>query len=95
MSYARRAALAERKALLAARASLDRTRLALAIHDVKAIVAPAPNRAQMSRVRPVAAILVGVVAPLLGLTRFGRWLRIASLAAAAWRIARVWRAAPR
>ncbi len=95
MSDARRAALAERKALLAARAGLDRARLALAIHDVKVMVTPPPNRAQMSRVRPVAAILVGVVAPLLGLSRFGRWLRIASLAAAAFRIARVWRGAPR
>lgn len=95
MSYARRAALVERKALLAARAGLDRARLALAIHDVKVMVTPQPNRAQMSRVRPVAAILVGVVAPLLGLSRFGRWLRIASLAAAAFRIARVWRGAPR
>ena len=91
----RRAELAERRQLLVARASLDRARLSLAIHDIKTMVAPAPQRTQMSRVRPVAAVLVGIVAPLLGLARFGRWLRIASLAAAAFRIARVWRSASR
>jgi hypothetical protein len=95
VSSTRRTVLEERKALLVARAGLDRARLALAIHDVRVMVTPTPNRTQMSRIRPVAAVLVGVVAPLLGLSRFGRWLRIASLAVAAWRIARTWHSAAR
>jgi hypothetical protein len=91
VSAARLAALADRKALLAARAELDRAQVLLAIHDVKSIVSPTADASQLARARPVAAVLVGVLAPMLGRTRFGRWLRFASLAVAAYRIARSWR----
>ncbi len=91
MSHAQ-AEIADRKALLAARAELDRARVTLAMHEVKAIVFPAPGAAHDGVVRPVAAMLVGLVAPALGTSRFRRWLRIASWGVAAWRVARNWRA---
>ena len=84
--------IANRKALLAARAELDRARVTLAMLDVKAIVFPAPGAAHAGVVRPAAAMLVGLIAPALGMSRFRRWLRIASWGVAAWRVARNWRA---
>lgn len=86
------AEIANRKALLSARAELDRARVTLAIHEVKAIVFPPPGAAHAGVVRPVAAMLVGLIAPALGRSRFRRWLRLASLGVAAWRVARNWRA---
>ena len=84
-------AIADRRALLATRAELDRTRMTLAIHEVKAMVAPPPDPARAAAVRPMVSLLVGLVAPAVGVSRFGRWLRIASWALAAWRVARNWR----
>jgi hypothetical protein len=86
-----RAEIADRKALLAARAELDRARVTLAVHEVKAIVFPPPGAAHGGVVRPAAAMLVGLIGPTLGMSRFRRWLRIASWAVAAWRVARNWR----
>jgi hypothetical protein len=83
--------IAERKALLAVRAELDRARVTLAFHEVKAIVAPPPNAARAATMRPAVAMLVRLVAPVIGMARFGRWLRIGSWALAAWRIASNWR----
>ena len=85
------AEIANRKALLSARAELDRARVTLAMHEVKAIVFPAPAAAHAGVVRPTAAMLVGLIAPALGMSRFRRWLRIASWGVAAWRVARNWR----
>jgi hypothetical protein len=85
------AEIANRKALLSARAELDRARVTLAMHEVKAIVFPAPGAAHAGVVRPAAAMLVGLIAPALGMSRFRRWLRIASWGVAAWRVARNWR----
>ena len=82
---------ADRKALLATRAELDRARVTLAIHEVKAIVAPSPNPARAAALRPTVSMLVGFIAPVVGVSRFGHWLRIASWALAAWRVARNWR----
>ncbi|MEP7183716.1 MAG: hypothetical protein ABI886_16160 [Betaproteobacteria bacterium] len=95
MSRARLVALADRKVLLAARAELDRAQVQLAVQHIKAIVVPTPDASQRGRVRPVAALLVGVLAPVLGMSRFGRWLRFASLAVTAFRIARSWRSVAR
>jgi hypothetical protein len=91
MSSARLAAIAERKALLATRAELDRARVTFAVHGVRAIVAPSPAAESLARARPTAALLVGLAGPLVGQPRLARWLRIASLALAAYRIARNWR----
>jgi hypothetical protein len=86
--------LAERKAQLVTQAQLDRARLLLAIHQVRAIVAPAPDPATAARLRPTAARIVRIALPLLGMRRLGRWLRAATLAITAYRIVRGWRTAP-
>jgi hypothetical protein len=91
MSHEAMREIAYRKALLATRAELDRARLTLAVHDVKAIVAPPRDASRAAAARPAAAMLVTFATPLLGRTRLGHWLRIASYALAAWRIARRWR----
>lgn len=91
MTRAHVARIADRRTLLAARAELDRARVTLALHEVRAIVVPQPDAARGAAVRPAAAMLVGLIAPVIGMPRFGRWVRIASWALAAWRVARNWR----
>ena len=91
MNHGERLPLADRKALLAARAELDRVRVALLVHDIRTTVSLPTGPARRVRARPVAAALVGILLPLLGRARFGRWLRAASLALVAYRIARNWR----
>jgi len=93
VSRAREGAVADRRALLATRAELDRARMTLAIHEVRAIVAPPSDPASSRATRPLAALVVGLIAPAIGMSRFGRWLRIASWAIAAFRVARNWRGA--
>jgi len=92
MTLARVASVADRRSLLATRAELDRTRLSLAMHEVRAIVVPPPDPARAAAVRPAVAMLIGLAVPAVGVSRLGRWLRIASIALAAWRVARDWRA---
>ena len=87
----RRADHAERKALLATRAELDRTRLTFAVHEIKAIVSPRSDTDRVGSARPLAALLVGILGPLAGAPRLARWLRVASLTLVALRIARNWR----
>ena len=91
MTHKRTLEIADRKALLAARAELDRARVTLAAHEVKAIVVPPPDAARASAMRPALAMLIGLVAPAIGMSRARRWLRIASWGIAAWRVARNWR----
>ena len=83
--------IADRKALLATRAEFDRARMTLAILELKAIAAPAPDPARVAGLRPTSAMIVGFLAPVLGASRLGRWLRILSYGLAAMRIARGWR----
>jgi MFS superfamily sulfate permease-like transporter len=89
----RLAVLAERKALLVTRAQLDRTRLSLAVRQVRSIVRPTPDAVRRAGARPTAAMLVGLAVPLLGMRRLGRWLRFTSFAITAYRVIRNWRAA--
>ena len=91
MTSAHRTAIADRKALLGTRAELDRTRMTLALHEIKAIVHPAPDAARSAAYRPAAAMIVGFAAPLLGMNRVARWVRFASFGLAAYRVARSWR----
>lgn len=91
MSGTRGAEGAERKALLATRAELDRTRVALAAHEIRMIVAPLPAAESVARVRPLAAMFVRFAGPFLGGPRLARWLRVASFALVGLRIARGWR----
>ncbi len=95
MSGSRGAPFADRKALLASRAELDRARVMLSVYEIKSIVAPATDDGRAARLRPAASMLVGVVGSFAGTARVSRWLRIASLALAAVRIARGWRGRPR
>jgi hypothetical protein len=83
--------VADRKALLVTRAELDRARVMFNIYEIKAIVAPTADDDRVSRLRPAAAMLMGLAGPFAGRARMMRWLRIASLALAAIRIARDWR----
>ena len=80
----------ERMALLRARAELNRTRISLALGAIRGVVAPTRDRARVAQARPFAAMLVGVLAPMVGAARVGRWVRIASLALFAYRVARNW-----
>lgn len=91
MTHAHAAKIADRRTLLAARAELDRARVTLALHEVRSIVIPQPDAAKGAAVRPAARLLIGLIAPAIGMSRFGRWVRIASWAVAAWRVARNWR----
>jgi hypothetical protein len=91
MTPAHLTAIADRKALLVTRAELDRTRMTLALHEIRAIVHPAPDPSRSAAFRPTAAMIVGFAAPILGMNRFARWVRFASLGLAAYRIASSWR----
>ena len=91
MSDRQRVALAEKRALLAVRAELDRARVTLAVREIKAVVAPDSDAERTTRFRPVAAMLISVLAPAMGTTRVGRWLRVAGIAMAAVRVVRSWK----
>ena len=90
MRRARALEIQDRKSLLAARALFDRAQMTLAVHDVKTAIAPGGG-VRGPFARGGAALLIRLVAPLVGPSRLGRWLRIASYGIAAWRIARNWR----
>ena len=91
MSAARRTMLADRKALLVARAELDRARVMLAFHEIKTVVAPGSPTDRTTRYRSAAALLIGVLRPAIGNSRFARVTRVAWIALAALRIARSWK----
>ena len=91
MSGTRRADRAERKALIATRAELDRARILLAVHEIKTVVGPASTANRVTRMKPVAAMLVGIVGPMAGTPRVARWLRVAWFALIALRVARNWK----
>ena len=83
--------LAERKALLAMRVELDRQRVALAAHEIRSIVTPAAVADRVARSRPLAATLVTLMGPFAPAHRLAHWLRYASFALVALRLARDWR----
>ena len=88
MSNAQRS---EKKALLATRAELDRTRVTLAVHEIRAIVAPVSDDDRVAGLRPMASTFVRFAGPFLGGARLGRWLRVASIALFALRVLRGWK----
>jgi hypothetical protein len=91
MSREQRSELADRKALLATKASLDRVRLALAWHDLRAQIGPVRTGKEGSSGRPFIAKLIAVAAPIIGIARMRRALRLASIAVFVFRVARAWR----
>ena len=86
---------AERKSLLVVRAEFDRQRVALAMHEIKAIVAPSSVGDRVDSARPIAAAAISLMRPLVGRRRLALWLRVASFALVAIRLARNWRDRPR
>ena len=91
MSAVTQADRADRKALLMVRAELDRQRVALAMHEIKAIVTPSSVGDRVDSARPIAATVISLMGPLVGRYRLARWLRVASFALVAIRLARNWR----
>jgi len=84
--------LAQRKALLTARAELERMQLSLAIQELRERIDTVPRpRTRGARPGLLAATLVGVGLPLLGRTRLTNALRGVSIALSAWRLVRNWR----
>jgi hypothetical protein len=83
--------IAERKALLATRAELDRVRLTIAVYEVKSIVRPPRSAARLAAVRPIAISLVGFLVPVIGFRRFRRWIKIGSMALTILRVIYNWR----
>jgi len=84
-------ARAERKALLATRAELDRQRVMLAVLEMKAVVSPSTGTDRAESIRPFASIVLSILGPFAGARRLSRWLRYASFGMTALRIARDWR----
>jgi hypothetical protein len=84
------AVIAERKAQLATRAALERMRLTLAVHSMRTAFMP-PSATEAGYRHPLLAIAIGLAAKRVGSARLRRWLRIASLATVAYRIARSFR----
>jgi hypothetical protein len=80
--------LAARKALLIARARLQRTEMTLHAGAAREALRPASLVAN-AIARPAALFAIfEIVAPVLGLKRFARWVRVASVAFAVSRIVR-------
>ena len=92
MPNARLATLADRKALLVTRASLDRLRVNVAVHEILAIVTPPRHIERTSALRHTAAAIARIVVPIIGMTRFAKWLRVASIAMTVVRVLRNWNA---
>jgi len=84
--------IAQRKALLASRAELERMQLAISVHQLRERIAPS-RRTRPHGARPgvIAAAVVGIGLPLLGRARLSRTLRGVSIAISAWRLLRNWR----
>ena len=86
--------LAMRKQVLVAELQLQRMQLSLYASDVREALRPA-GLIGGAVARPAAAVaLVDSIAPLLGLHRLARLVRLGAIAVAAYRIARVLRRSP-
>ena len=82
-------ALARRKSLLVAQSHLHRLQAGMAWHNVKEVVVPthlAPARGD--HVRSIAATLVGIAVPVLGVSRLGRIMRAVSIGMMVMRVVR-------
>ena len=93
MSQDRQAALREqRKALLMAKAGIDRVQLVTALHDIgdqfrpKAVLHGTVGRSGM-----LASAVLALGIPLLGRTRLSRTLKTISIAMTALRLIKNWR----
>jgi hypothetical protein len=93
MSQDRQAALREqRKALLMAKAGIDRVQLASALHDIGDQVRPkAVLQGAVGRSGMLASAVLALGIPLLGRTRLSRTLKTVSIAMTALRLLKNWR----
>jgi hypothetical protein len=84
--------LATRKALLLAQSRMQRMELALSFSDVREALRPA-RMIGGAFAKPAAAVAAfQMIAPLFGLRRVARWVRIAAVAFAVFRVVRTRRA---
>lgn len=80
--------LATRKALLIAQSRMQRMELALSFGDAREALRPA-RMIGGAFAKPAAAVAAfQMIAPLFGLKRLARWVRIAAVAFAVFRIVR-------
>jgi len=91
---ARLDALAARKALLLSRLRLERMQVALSAGELRDAVRPA-GLIGSAVAKPAAAVaLLESIAPLFGLRRLARWIRVGLIGVALFRVARNWRKSP-
>ena len=92
MSRERHHAIADRKALLMAHAELDRSKVSLAVLDVRSIISPEPGMDRLARMRPGRGDGPRRDrAACSGPGRVTRLLRFVSIALMALRVARSWK----
>ena len=86
--------LAARKALLVSRSRLERMQIALYAGELRDSLRPA-GFIGGAIAKPAAAVaLLETVAPLFGLQRLARWIRVGLVGLVLFRIARHWRRDP-
>jgi hypothetical protein len=90
MSGIKLTALGDRKELLVMRANLDRIRVNFAVHEVMALASPPRDTPRAGALRPTASMIAAIAIPILGMTRFARWLRVATVVMTVVRVARNW-----
>ena len=83
--------LEAKKQLLIAQAEFDRLKFAMALHDVRRIVRPSVEPAARSAANSTASRLLGLVLPVLGVSRLGRVVRGLSIALSIYRFLRGFR----
>jgi len=84
--------LAVRKALLLSRSRLERMQIALYAGELRDSLRPA-GMIGGAVAKPAAAVaLLETVAPLFGLRRLARWIRVGLIGLALLRVAQNWRA---
>ena len=87
--------LAAEKALLLSRLKLERMQVALYAGELRDAVRPA-GLIGSALAKPAAAVaLFETIAPLIGMRRVARWIRVGMIGFAVLRIAQHWRADPR
>jgi hypothetical protein len=92
MSRNREAAVEQRKALLIAKAGIDRVQLASTLHELGEQFRPtAVLQSAGGRSGLLASAVLALGIPLLGRTRLARTLKTASIAMTALRLFRNWR----
>ena len=80
--------LEARKQLLIAQAEFDRLKFAMAIHDLRRIVRPAPGSSGRPAGHSAASRMLGIVLPVFGAAQAGRLVRALSIALSMYRFLR-------